>query len=99
MRDISVLRWIAIGFACLTLIVFGADIVNYLQTGQFGFKRVGEIWYALAPDSLNLFQVGVQRYLWPPLWDPGIVTILLSPAWAVPGALAVVFWLISLRGR
>jgi hypothetical protein len=57
---------------------------------------LGSRWYGLSPGSLNLSQAIIERYVWPPLWNPGITTILLWPAWALPlvfGAAMTVFGL------
>ncbi len=68
-----------------------------MEAGALRFVAAGELWYQLHPGSLNLSQAGVQRYLLPEIWDPGVVTILLAPAALVlfvPGVL-----LMALAGR
>jgi hypothetical protein len=56
-------------------------------------RPLGELWFRLHPGSLNLLQAVVERYIWPPLWDPAISSILLSPATMVLAILAVAFLL------
>jgi hypothetical protein len=63
----------------------------------YDLRPAGELWYRLAPGSLNLLQAVVERYIWPPLWDPAFVSILQLPAlvvFAVPGVvlLLLCFW-------
>ena len=63
----------------------------------YDLRPAGELWYRLAPGSLNLLQVVVERYIWPPLWDPAFVSILQLPAlvvFAVPGVVLLIlcFW-------
>ncbi len=64
--------------------------VQWYQTGEARLMAAGEMWFRLAPDSLNLVQALIQRYLFPELWDPVLQTILLWPAvlvLLVPGVL------------
>ena len=44
-------------------------------------RSAGEIWYELAPGSLNLTQAVIQRYLHPEIWEQGIVPLLVRPFW------------------
>ena len=80
----------------LALLAAGAELVGSLDAGSWRPVRLGEIWAALDIGSLNLVQAVVQRYLYPAIWDPGIISLLLRPAWivlAVPGAaLAIAGW-------
>jgi hypothetical protein len=56
-------------------------------------RPAGELWFRLNVGSLNLMQAVVERYIWPPLWDPGVVSILQLPAllvFAVPGLVLLI---------
>jgi len=67
---------------------FGRDVFGWLDTGQWDSKLVGELWYELHRDSLQLLQPAIERYVLPALWSYVIFPILLAPAWlvfAVPG--------------
>ena len=44
-------------------------------------KSAGKVWYQLAPESLNLSQAIVQRYLLPEIWEQVAVPLLLRPFW------------------
>lgn len=82
-----VLGWVLILAA---VAVLGADALAALDSGQFAPRPMGQLWFQLDPGSLNLMQAVVQRYLHPSIWDPGIVSVLLLPAFvvlAVPGVL------------
>ena len=87
-----IVAWMFIGAAFLVL---GHDILQYLNSESWHFILLGELWYNLDAQGLNLTQAIVQRYLLPSLWDPVIVTLLLWPAWIVflmPGILlALIF--------
>jgi hypothetical protein len=66
------------------------DAFHWVTSGELRLAAGGELWFTLAPESLNVAQAAVQRYLWPELWDPVIQTILLWPAvlvLLVPGLL------------
>ena len=54
-----------------------------------GPAALGEIWFALAPGSLNLAQAIVQRYISPAAWDPAMIWLLGQPAAAVFGVVAL----------
>ena len=65
------------------------------QGGPAGIleRPLGELWFKLDPGSLNLLQAVVERYIWPPLWDPAIASVLRIPAviaFAVPAAILLV---------
>jgi hypothetical protein len=64
------------------LAVLVGDAFNWIDTGRFAPMAVGEVWFRLAPTSLQLAQPAVQRYLHPAIWEPGITSILLL--WAAP---------------
>jgi hypothetical protein len=55
-----------------------------------------EHWSKLAPVTLTTARTAVQRYAHPLVWDPGLVTLLQLPAWAVFGLLGV---LLAYAGR
>lgn len=89
----------------LLLVLAGATAFVFDLLEASGFEAVemsaaGELWYRLHPGSLELSQAVIERYLWPPLWNPGIVTILLWPAplvFAIPGL--AILGLVALMGR
>ena len=60
---------------------------------------LGAVIFAIHPPFLNTFQAGVQRRLWPELWNDGIQPVLEAPCWVVPLVLGVFFLLVSLLRR
>ena len=62
------------------VIVAIRDGLIWHATGNYPFSSGGQIWFETHPDSINLVQAVVQRYLVPEIWDPGIQTVLLWPA-------------------
>ncbi|WP_169569496.1 hypothetical protein [Sneathiella limimaris] len=75
--------------------LFGSELLLSLRAGEWTPQLLGQLWFELHPESLNLTQAIIQRYLIPQLWDPVVVEILLWPAWlvfAIPGvALLLLF--------
>ncbi len=64
-------------------------------------RPLGELWFKLDVGSLNLVQAVVERYIWPPLWDPAIASVLQIPAapfFAVPAAILVALCHLRRRG-
>ncbi len=59
--------------------IFGRDPDKGLQ-----FRPAGELWSRIDANSLGLVQVVLERYIWPPLWDPVLFSLLLLPAIVVP---------------
>jgi hypothetical protein len=59
------------------------DLYVWIGTGHWAPIVLGQLWYELNPSSLNLVQAVTQRYIHPFLWDPIILSVLLSWAFAV----------------
>jgi hypothetical protein len=59
------------------------DLLVWIDTKRWAPLLLGQLWYELSRSSLNLVQAVTQRYIHPFLWDPIIVSILLSWAFAV----------------
>jgi hypothetical protein len=86
-----------IGWALIAIafMVLGRDLLLFLSTGELQFILLGELWFSAFPEGLNLTQAIVQRYLFPSLWDPVILTMLLWPAWMnffIPGLLFIILF-------
>ena len=60
--------------------VLASDIMRAMDVGQFSFTPLGKVWFELDASSLNFSQAIIQRYTFPEIWDPGIITILNWPA-------------------
>ena len=72
--------------------VIAWEIVARDPEKGFQLRAAGEMWYRIDAGSLNLVQAVIERYLWPPLWDPVLSSLLHLPALvipAVPGLLLV----------
>jgi hypothetical protein len=96
----SVRRIVGFGLATLSVAVLALDLTNgFSGAGLFGFVSLGDLWARINGASLNLVQAIVQRYLFPALWDPMLVTVLLLPAWPVLGAAAAIFLMRPNNGK
>ena len=65
------------------LSVLVRDVLVWVDTKHWAPIALGQLWFDLDRSSLNLVQAVVQRYIHPFLWDPIIVSVLLSWAFAV----------------
>ncbi len=72
------------------------DLVRTGLSGELQITDVGSLWVAVHSTSLQELEAGISRYLWPFLWHPVMVTVLLLPAFAVVGVLGV---LLMIAGR
>jgi hypothetical protein len=75
------------------LAVAGWELLAPDPASGIGLRPAGELWFSLSVGSLNLMQAVIERYIWPALWDPGVVSILQLPAllvFAVPGLLLLI---------
>ena len=59
------------------------DLLVWVDTKHWAPLALGQLWYDLNRSSLNLVQAVTQRYIHPFLWDPIIVSLLLSWAFAI----------------
>ena len=80
--------------------ILARDIIAWIDAGSLAFVVAGELWFTLHDGSLNLIQAVTQRYVWPPLWDPIAVTVLLWPAFLVIGVPGLILsWVFRRRPK
>lgn len=90
------LSWILLVAA---LLAAGRDGLLFIETGTYNPATLGEIWYAVDGNSLNLTQTLIERYGPPWLWQSVVSPLLVWPAWAVLGAGGLIFGMIGRGGR
>ena len=95
-------------FITLGLIFFAISIISiYLDVllhmdSNIGYTQIGQIWYKYAPNSLQIAEAIVSRYIDPCssleilncsgfVWHPIISTILIFPAGLTFGILTIFF--------
>lgn len=67
--------------------------------GGFRLSALGELWFRLSPYTLDLSRAVTERYIWPALWDPVAVWVLLQPAVLVLGAVGLALMAVGMAGR
>jgi hypothetical protein len=86
-----IIGWILI---VLGILLLGNEILASLRVGEWAPQLLGQLWFELDSESLNLTQAIVQRYLFPQLWDPIILELLLWPAWIIVMGLGILLVLL-----
>ena len=84
------------------LAALAMDLAGMVEGSGFSAVPAGQLWYSLDPGSLNLTQAVIERYIWVPLWDPVLLTVLQWPAalvLAIPGVLLLALGLRLRRRR
>src|SRR5271163_262365 len=99
LRDGSMIVGRLIGWIVLLAgaAVLVRDGLIWIDTKHWAPIALGQLWYQLNRSSLNLVQAVVQRYTHPFLWDPIIVSVLLSWAFAVLTFLGVLLLVVFRR--
>ncbi len=85
-----ILGWL---FILAALAVALWEVLARDEAAGLQLRPAGELWYRIDVASLNLVQAVIERYVWPPLWDPVLSSLLHLPAVvvpAVPGLVLVV---------
>src|SRR5690606_25481060 len=83
--------WLLVGVSAALL---GYDLLQFLHSQRRRALRLGEFWFKLDVGSLNLAQAVIQRYIFPELWDPVLVSFLLWPAALTFFAAGILFLLL-----
>jgi hypothetical protein len=86
-------------FLLLALGAFAFEVAGLVQTGTWEIRALGSLWFDLHKNSLGAAQVVVQRYVWAPIWDPFVITLLQWPGWFVFGVPGIVLAYVFRRGR
>ncbi|WP_265516003.1 hypothetical protein [Nitratireductor luteus] len=95
-----VVRMLAMFSLAVAIIMAVSDATRSIAAGDWIATPLGQSWYSVSPDTLNLTQATIQRYLLPALWDPVIVFVLTLPGWLVFAVLALILHFIGqTRGR
>jgi hypothetical protein len=89
----------------IILVLMGAGaLIGDVLAAEHGFRlrAVGEVWFKVHPNSLQLLQPGIERHIAVWLWDPVVLTLLtwpLAPVLAVPGLLLLLLGRRKKSGR
>ena len=90
-------RIFGIGLLALAALVLALD-VGAAEQG-LRLRAVGEYWFMIHKNSLQLLQPAIERHVSPALWDPFILTFLTWPLAAVLAAPGLLLALLPGRRR
>ena len=97
MRIVRLLGWL--------LLVVGLGILAWdllpVATAESApeLSALGDIWFALHPNSLQLLQPAIERHVSPVLWDPFVLALLTWPASVEAIVLGALLLLVGRRRR
>ncbi|WP_338021472.1 hypothetical protein [Aquibium microcysteis] len=74
-----------------------ADATRSIAASELVLTPLGTSWFAVSPETLNLAQAVIQRYVLAGLWDPVIVSVLNLPGFVAFLAMALLFYAIGRR--
>ncbi|MEP3046754.1 MAG: hypothetical protein ABJL55_01795 [Roseibium sp.] len=95
-----IFRVIGYVFLAGAIIAGISDASSSIAQSNLVLAPFGQIWFEMSPETLNVSQAVVQRYVHPGLWDPAIQTLLTWPAWAVLAPIGILFlWLGASRRK
>ena len=86
-------------FLLLALGAFAFEVAGLVQTGTWEIRALGSLWFDLHKNSLGAAQVVVQRYVWAPIWDSFVITLLQWPGWLVFGVPGIILAYLFRRSR
>ena len=102
-KSFSVVQGLGAAVLAAAVIVLLYDGWQLIGGKAAEFTKVGYVWYALHPTSLQLLQPAIERHIEPYigqwLWDPVMLTLLTTPIWLVLGIVGALLLLIGWRRR
>jgi hypothetical protein len=75
------------------------DGTKSIAGNQVFVTKLGDTWYALHPNSLQLLEPALTRHVHEFLWDPLMLTVLTAPTWLVLGIIGALFMLIGRKKK
>lgn len=98
------LSWTGFLLLLFAAVQFGFEALSALERVGFvlwmyPFLDTGTAWFQTHPQSLQVLQAAIQRYVHPLIWDPGIQWILLQPLFAVIGVTGLFFMVLGRLGK
>jgi hypothetical protein len=87
-----------IGLAAAFILVI-YDGTKSIAGSKLFLTSVRTLWELINAGSLKNLEPVIKAYAGGLLWDPGMLAFLAAPAWAVLGALGIVFILLGRKKR
>ena len=88
---------------CLAITAYEISEIAFAKEDKtlMDLRRVGDIWHAVSPDTLQLAQPAIERHIWqgPLIWDKIVLNLLILPFWFVSFVLAVLFFFPAFRSE
>jgi len=103
--------FITFGLILFLISIFGIYLDIHLHlTGKMGYTQIGQMWYHFYPNSLQIAEAIVSRYIDPCsalkvlncsgfIWHPIISTFLTFPVGLTFGILSVIFIFVGTNKR
>jgi hypothetical protein len=90
----GIMRLIGVLFLALALVIAVLDWRAAGTLAEFEFRLIGDLWFLIDKDSLQLLQPALERHVAPWLWDPVMLTLLTAPAAPLAAAVGLVFFIL-----
>ena len=93
------LRFLGLWILAAAFVWVVIDGTKSIAGNGISFTQLGQPWYDLNPNSLQLLQPAIERHVAVWLWNPVIQTVLEQPTWLVLGVLGAVLILLGRKKR
>lgn len=101
MRERTIYDWVltvlGILLIAIAILALGFDAQLSAEDAEPQFKALGQWWYELDRGSYNGIQVLLERHIWPPLWDPVLLTAVQWPVWVVVAPVGILLFIFGRR--
>ena len=91
------LRAFGLLFVAAGFVAFVMDGVKTIASANLVITPLGKAWFDVHVASLNLVQAVIERYTFPFLWDPVLVSVLQMPGWVVFTVLGIALYYLGRR--
>jgi hypothetical protein len=75
------------------------DGTKSIAANQLSLMKLGDDWYSIHPNSLQLLEPAITRHVSEFLWDPVMLAVLTAPTWLVLGILGALLMLIGRKKK
>ncbi|MBZ0161317.1 MAG: hypothetical protein K8H74_01245 [Notoacmeibacter sp.] len=93
------LRFCSLSFLAIACIMAVLDASRSIAASAPVTTPLGDAWYSVSPQTLDLARSTILEYALPALWDPVTLWILSLPGFAVFAALSLLFFVIAYKPR
>ncbi len=90
-----IFRFIGLWLLAGAFIALVVDGTRSISAGRVAITPFGEAWDALHPASFDAMRTSIEASLPLWVWNPVLLSVMLTPVWIVLGAAGIVFALIG----